>query len=117
MISGRVSEKRLIEHELAERSPVVTGLPYYYQVHLNKLCNQKCIMCMPDGRHPRDEMPLEPLVNHVCLSLGLEPADKLRLLELDSVLERSRQAREWMARRGRRAPQPPPTTGERGERN
>ena len=64
----------------------------------------------------RDEMPLEPLVNHVCLSLGLEPADKLRLLELDSVLERSRQAREWMGRRGRRPP-PPPPTGERGERN
>jgi uncharacterized protein len=61
-----------------------------------------------------DEMPLEPLVNHICLSLGLEPADKLRLLELDSVLDRSRQAREWMARRAARPA--PPAQGE-GERN
>jgi uncharacterized protein len=62
----------------------------------------------------RDEMPLEPLVNHICLSLGLEPGDKLRLLELDSVLDRSRQAREWMARRASRPA--PPRQGE-GERN
>jgi hypothetical protein len=62
VISGQVSEKHLIERELAQRSPVVAGLPYYYQVHLNKLCNQKCIMCMPDGRHPHDEMPLERFV-------------------------------------------------------
>jgi uncharacterized protein len=62
----------------------------------------------------REEMPLEPLVNHVCLSLGLEPADKLRLFELDSVLERSRQTREWMARRAARPA--PPSQGE-GERN
>lgn len=62
----------------------------------------------------RDEMPLEPLVNHICLSLGLEPADKLRMLELDSVLDRSRQTRDWMARRAARPA--PPAQGE-GERN
>ena len=61
----------------------------------------------------RDEMPLEPLVNHVCLSLGLEPADKLRFLEMDSVLDRSRQAREWMARRVGRQATPKPEEGER----
>lgn len=60
-----------------------------------------------------DEMPLETLVNHICLSLGLEPADKLRLLELDSVLDRSRQAREWMARRAARPAPPPQGEGER----
>ena len=62
----------------------------------------------------REEMALEALANHICLSLGLEPADKLRLLELDSLLERSRHAREWMARRAARAA--PPRQGE-GERN
>ena len=62
----------------------------------------------------REEMALEALANHVCLSLGLEPADKLRLLELDSILERSRHAREWMARRAARPA--PPSQGE-GERN
>ena len=59
VISDDVIDRHLIERELAQKSPVVTGLPYYYQVHLNKLCNQKCIMCMPNGRHPHDEMPLD----------------------------------------------------------
>src|SRR5712692_4146733 len=93
LISGQVCEKRLIERELAHHSPVVTGLPYYYQVHLNKLCNQKCIMCMPDGRHPRDEMPLErfiaffeqirPFAEHITL-IGGEP---LMYRWIDEVLE------------------------------
>jgi Lon protease-like protein len=60
----------------------------------------------------RDDMPLEPLVNHVCLSLGLEPADKQRLFELDSVLERSRHVREWMARAAARGPRPGQGEGE-----
>ena len=34
-------------------------MPYYYQIHLNKFCNQKCIMYLPSGKHPRDEMPFE----------------------------------------------------------
>jgi molybdenum cofactor biosynthesis enzyme MoaA len=93
MISGQASEKRLIERELDHRSPVVAGLPYYYQVHLNKLCNQKCIMCMPDGRHPRDEMPLKrfvaffeqirPFAEHITL-IGGEP---LMYRWIDEVLE------------------------------
>jgi uncharacterized protein len=60
----------------------------------------------------RDDMPLEPLVNHVCLSIAMELPDKQRLFELDSVLERSRQVREWMAR-GARAMRPDPGEGER----
>ena len=63
----------------------------------------------------REEMALEALANHVCLSLGLEPADKLRLLELDSILERSRHAREWMSRRTAKRPSAP--NAEEGERN
>ena len=54
-----MDEYRLIERELAQKLPIVAGLPYYYQVHLNELCNQKCIMCKPDGRHPRGEMTLD----------------------------------------------------------
>jgi molybdenum cofactor biosynthesis enzyme MoaA len=53
---------RPIEQDLANKSVTVAGLPYYYQVHLNKLCNQKCIMCMPNGRHPHDEMPFDRFV-------------------------------------------------------
>src|ERR1017187_2275995 len=62
MLSDEMIDGRLIEREMAQKSSVVTGLPYYYQVHLNKLCNQKCIMCMPNGRHPRDEMSLDNFI-------------------------------------------------------
>lgn len=93
LLPGGVIDKRLIEQELANKVSVVTGLPYYYQVHLNKWCNQKCIMCMPDGRHPRDEMPLEkfvalfeqikPYAEHLTL-IGGEP---LMYRFIDEVLE------------------------------
>jgi molybdenum cofactor biosynthesis enzyme MoaA len=59
VISNGELDHRVIERELAQKSPVVTGLPYFYQVHLNEFCNQKCIMCKPDGKHPRAEMTLE----------------------------------------------------------
>jgi molybdenum cofactor biosynthesis enzyme MoaA len=85
--------QRLIEADLAHRSAFVGGLPYYYQVHLNKFCNQKCIMCMPNGRHPRDEMPFErfvaffeqikPSAEHLTL-IGGEP---LLYRWIDEVLE------------------------------
>jgi Lon protease-like protein len=61
----------------------------------------------------RNDTPIEPLVNHVCMSLALEPADKLALLELDSVIERSRRVREWMDRSAGHSA--PPAQG--GERN
>jgi sulfatase maturation enzyme AslB (radical SAM superfamily) len=62
MFSDETIKARLIEREMAQKSSIVTGLPYYYQVHLNKLCNQKCIMCVPNGRHPRDEMSLADFI-------------------------------------------------------
>jgi molybdenum cofactor biosynthesis enzyme MoaA len=62
MIPGYEANKEIIERELAQKSSQVAGLPYYYQVHLNKFCNQKCIMCMPDGKHPHDEMPLKNFI-------------------------------------------------------
>jgi len=56
------SGKYAIKGDLLNRSPIVSSFPYYYQVHLNKFCNQKCIMCLPSGKHPRDEMPLDKFV-------------------------------------------------------
>ena len=38
----------------------------------------------------------EPLVNTLCMQLAIEPAEKLALLEMESVLERARRARETM---------------------
>ena len=93
MISSNTVDKTNIEHDLLAKAAVVSSPPYYYQVHLNKLCNQKCIMCMPDGRHPHDEMPLpqffkffeqiRPYAEHLTL-LGGEP---LLYRWIDTVLK------------------------------
>jgi molybdenum cofactor biosynthesis enzyme MoaA len=82
MSTAQFLTDRPIERDLADKAAIVGGLPYYYQVHLNKFCNQKCIMCMPDGRHPHGEMPLErfitffeqirPYAEHLTL-IGGEP--------------------------------------------
>lgn len=61
-----------------------------------------------------DPLPgLEQLVNTICTELAITPEEKLELLELDSVLERSRRLREWIDRDLRQPP--PPREG--GERN
>jgi Lon protease-like protein len=39
-------------------------------------------------------LAFEPLVNTLCMSLAIDPAEKLALLGLDSVLERAHRARE-----------------------
>ncbi len=93
MISHEASKNRAIEGDLSNKSAIVAGLPYFYQVHLNKFCNQKCIMCMPSGRHPRDEMPfdrfvaffeqIKPFAEHLTL-IGGEP---LLYRWIDDVLE------------------------------
>ena len=41
-------------------------------------------------------LPFEPLVNTMCMGLAAEPAVKLALLSMDSVIERARRARELM---------------------
>jgi Lon protease-like protein len=52
-----------------------------------------------------DPMPFEPLVNSICTALAAAPADMLALLELDSLIERSRRVREmleeWLRRPSR----------------
>ena len=44
----------------------------------------------------RADLPLEPLVNHVCMSLTVDPVEKMELLQLDSLLERSQRVRSKM---------------------
>jgi molybdenum cofactor biosynthesis enzyme MoaA len=51
--------KQGILAECSKRSLTVAHLPFYYHVHLNMPCNQKCIMCVPDGKHPRDLLPFD----------------------------------------------------------
>ena len=71
-----------IRDELRNRSIDVAGMPYYYHVHLHMPCNQRCIMCVPDGRHPGSSLPfsefqslyetIEPFAEHITL-IGGEP--------------------------------------------
>lgn len=93
MISDDPLDQRLIDRELAQKVFIVMGLPYYYQVHLNKLCNQKCIMCMPNGRHPHDEMPLDNFlvfferIRASATNLTLLGGEPLMYRWIDEVLE------------------------------
>lgn len=95
-----VSNKQGILGEQAERAPVVDHLPFYYSIHLNKPCNQRCIMCVPGFDHARDVLPfdafaslfeqIEPYAEHVTLIGGetfMYPsiAEALELLGRGSV--------------------------------
>lgn len=63
---------------------------------------------------PVDEhLPFEPLVNNLCMGLAVDPGEKLALLAMDSVLERSRRARELMETHALRAGRRGPPGGER----
>ena len=74
--------KEGIIQEYSRKAIRVDHLPYYYHVHLNMPCNQKCIMCVPDGKHARDLLSFEgfvsffeqvqPYAEHITL-IGGEP--------------------------------------------
>ena len=61
-----------------------------------------------------ENLAFEPLVNAVCMGLAADPSEKLALLEMDSVLERARRARELMEEHVLRAGR---SGAEGGERN
>ncbi len=68
-------------------------LPFYFSIHLNEPCNQKCIMCVPNGEHGPAELTfdafvelfdeIKPFVEHVTL-IGGEP---LMYPHIEAVLE------------------------------
>ena len=62
--------------------------------------------------YPSDPLPLETLVNTVCTELALDSFEKLELLELDNLVERSRRVRQRIELSLRR-----PRGQEGGERN
>lgn len=59
---------------------MVDHLPFKYSIHLNKPCNQRCIMCVPNFQHRRDALSfegfvklfeqIEPYAEHVTLIGG-----------------------------------------------
>lgn len=84
--------QRGILDECARAVPEVSHLPFYYQIHLNLACNQKCIMCAPDGKHRKDILAFADFValfdqvrdvaEHITL-MGGEP---LMYPHIDAVL-------------------------------
>ena len=47
----RAANRAAILDERARGAAVVDHLPFWYSVHLNEPCNQRCIMCVPTGNH------------------------------------------------------------------
>jgi MoaA/NifB/PqqE/SkfB family radical SAM enzyme len=76
------ANKNSILKACAAKTLKVEGLPVYYHVHLNMPCNQRCIMCVPNGQHAKDILPWEtfmdifekikPYAEHLTL-IGGEP--------------------------------------------
>lgn len=54
--------RRGILDACARRDEWVEHLPYYYGIHLAMPCNERCIMCVPDGRHELTSVPFEEFV-------------------------------------------------------
>jgi MoaA/NifB/PqqE/SkfB family radical SAM enzyme len=89
-----VGTRGIIE-SLERRDLVVDDLPYYFHVHLNEPCNQRCIMCIPDGQHGKGELPFEEFValfdrikayaRHITL-IGGEPLMYSRIVDVLNLL-------------------------------
>ena len=68
MIASPLTSKNTAMRDLEGRKVRDVNPPFYYHIHLYMPCNQKCIMCVPDGRHPKDAVPFnkfEDFVNQV----------------------------------------------------
>jgi MoaA/NifB/PqqE/SkfB family radical SAM enzyme len=48
--------------DLDRRALIVDHPPFYYSVHLNEPCNQRCIMCVPSGNHGPAELSFDEFV-------------------------------------------------------
>jgi MoaA/NifB/PqqE/SkfB family radical SAM enzyme len=62
MRTGIARNRRGIVDDCRARRLEVDHVPFYYHVVLNKPCNQRCIMCVPDFQHSRDVLPFEDFV-------------------------------------------------------
>src|SRR5438132_9384122 len=95
MIAAVQANRTELIAECARRAVTVTHPPFYYHVHLNQPCNQRCIMCVPDGHHGREVLPFErfaafvdqisPYAEHLTL-IGGEPLMYPRILDVLELL-------------------------------
>jgi len=79
---SRIRNKAAILRECSRRFLKVENMPFYYGIHLNVSCNQKCIMCAPKGQHSKEVLPfgefvelfdrIKPYAEHITL-IGGEP--------------------------------------------
>lgn len=62
-IGGTAAANKVgILDERDRRAPTVEHLPFFYAIHLNEPCNQRCIMCVPSGAHGPGVLPFESFV-------------------------------------------------------
>lgn len=97
MFNSVTKNKKAILQETAQGAKRLENMPFYYAIHLNRLCNQKCIMCKPDGKHPKDTLPfnqfellfdqIKPFAEHITL-MGGEPSIYPQIEEVIDVLSR-----------------------------
>ena len=97
MTTSVARNKDAILHECSKKSLRVNNLPFYYHIHLNMPCNQKCIMCKPDGKHSKDTLPfdkfvvfieqIKPYAEHITL-IGGEPLIYPWITEVIDLLSR-----------------------------
>ena len=98
----RVTENRAaILRAYEGRSLQVDGVPFYYALHPTMCCNQRCIMCTPNGRHPATTLrfdriaslleQFQPFAEHVTLTGG-EPLLYPQIGELIDLLAASKVA-------------------------
>lgn len=80
MMPAQPASKKAALRDLEARKIKAVSPPFYYHFHLNMPCDQKCIMCKPDGRHPKDAVPfamfekfvekVRPYAEHITLIGG-----------------------------------------------
>jgi sulfatase maturation enzyme AslB (radical SAM superfamily) len=59
MNASVLTNKQTLLDECTKRAIRVSSLPFYYHVHLNMPCNQRCIMCVPNGKHAKDTITFD----------------------------------------------------------
>jgi MoaA/NifB/PqqE/SkfB family radical SAM enzyme len=62
MIPSVTANRAAMLADCARGRSAVTSVPSCYAIHLNKACNQRCVMCVPSGQHPRDLLSIEGFV-------------------------------------------------------
>jgi len=62
MNTSVLKNKEGILRQYREKSLRVDSLPFYYHIHIFMPCDERCIMCVPSGKHPKDYVPFEKFV-------------------------------------------------------